>query len=108
MKKLAFLFALIAGFTGVSALRGTTVIPPTFGELVGRAQVIFQSVVTDVRSQWVGEGAKRCIVSFVTFKIEDAMKGNPGSTYTIRMLGGTVGDQTIEVTDGPKFKVGDH
>src|SRR5437867_12727653 len=106
MKKFPFLFLLIAGFTGASALRGTTVIPPTFDELVNRAQVIFQGVVTDVRSQWAGEGAQRSIVSFVTFKVEDPMKGNPGSTYTMRMLGGTVGDQTIEVTDSPKFKVG--
>ena len=91
---------------GASALHGTTVIPPTFDELVSQAQVIFQGVVTDVRSQWVGEGAQRSIVSYVTFKVEDAMKGNPGSTYTMRMLGGTVGDQTMDVTDTPKFKVG--
>jgi len=43
----------------------------------------------------------------VTFKVEDALKGNPGSTYTVRMLGGTVGDKTMEITDGPKFKIGD-
>ena len=99
-------FLLLTALMGASALHGTTVIPPTFEELVNRAQVIFQGVVTDVRSQWVGEGAQRSIVSYVTFKVEDAMKGNPGSTYTMRMLGGTVGDQTMEVTDSPKFKVG--
>jgi hypothetical protein len=26
----------------------------------------------------------------------------------MRMLGGTVGDRTMEVSDAPKFKVGDH
>lgn len=106
MKKFRSFFLLAAAFAGMSALQGTTVIPPTFDELVGQAQVIFQGVVTDVRSQWVGEGAQRSIVSYVTFKVEDAVKGKPGSTYTIRMLGGTVGDQTVEVTDSPKFKVG--
>jgi hypothetical protein len=35
------------------------------------------------------------------------LKGQPGTSYTIRMLGGTVGDETLEVTDTPKFKVGD-
>src|SRR5437588_6440605 len=99
-------FLLLTALMGASALHGTTVIPPTFEELVNRAQVIFQGVVTDVRSQWVGEGAQRSIVSYVTFKVEDAMKGSPGSSYTMRMLGGTVGDQTMEVTDSPKFKVG--
>jgi hypothetical protein len=107
MKKSRLLFPFIAAFIAISSLRGTTVIPPTFDELVSRAQVIFQGVVTDVRSQWAGEGAQHTIVSFVTFKVEDALKGNPGNTYTVRMLGGTVDNRTIEVTDGPKFKVGD-
>ena len=85
----------------------TTVIPPTFDELVGQAELIFQGTVTDVKSAWIGEGAERRIVSYVTFKVDDPIKGNPGSSYTIRMLGGTVGDRTMEVTDSPKFKVGD-
>jgi hypothetical protein len=106
MKKFCFFVLVVAAFVGMNSLPGTTVIPPTFDDLISRAQVIFQGVVTDVRSQWAGEGAQRSIVSYVTFKIEDAVKGNPGGTYTIRMLGGTVGDQTVEVTDSPKFKVG--
>ena len=35
------------------------------------------------------------------------MKGDAGTSYTIKMFGGTVGDETMEVTDTPKFKVGD-
>jgi hypothetical protein len=85
----------------------TTVIPPSFDELVSRAEMIFQGQVTDVRSEWTGEGAQRHIMSYVTLKVEDSFKGNPGSTVTLRMLGGTVGDETMEVTDAPKFKVGD-
>jgi hypothetical protein len=91
---------------GCSAL-ATTVIPPSFDELVSRAQMIFQGSVTDVRSEWTGEGPQRHIMSYVTLKVEDAIKGNPGSTVTLRMLGGTVGGETMEVTDAPKFKVGD-
>ena len=85
----------------------TTVIPPTFDQLVSQAELIFQGTVTDVKSQWTGEGAQRHIVSFVTFKIDEQIKGDAGVTYTIRMLGGTVGDQTMEVTDSPKFAAGD-
>jgi hypothetical protein len=91
---------------GCSAL-ATTVIPPSFDELVSRAEVIFQGTVTDVRSQWVGEGGQRQINSYVTFKVEDAIKGKPGGQITLQMLGGTVGSETMEVTDAPKFKVGD-
>lgn len=86
----------------------TTVIPPRFDELVSRAQVIFEGEVTGLQSQWIGEGAQHRIVTFVTFKVEDTLKGDAGATYSIRMLGGTVEGRTMEVTDAPKFKVGDH
>ena len=85
----------------------TTVIPPKFDELVGRAEIIFEGEVTGLQSQWIGEGAKHRIVTFVTFKVDDALKGAPGTTYSMRMLGGTVDGRTMEVTDAPKFKVGD-
>lgn len=107
MKKFSQL--LISGACLILAGTGlaTTVIPPSFDDLVSRAEMIFQGSVTDVRSEWTGEGAQRHIMSYVTLKVEDAMKGNPGSTVTLRMLGGTVGGETMEVTDAPKFKVGD-
>jgi hypothetical protein len=94
---------------GVAFLRvtATTVIPPTFDQLVQQAEVIFQGTVTNVRSVWEGEGAQRHIDTYVTFQVQESMKGNAGVSYTIRMLGGTVGDETMEVTDTPKFNVGD-
>ncbi|MGH8094818.1 MAG: hypothetical protein ACREIF_15320 [Chthoniobacterales bacterium] len=86
----------------------TTVIPPTFDELVSRAQIIFEGEVTGLKSQWIGEGSEHRIVTYVTFKVDDALKGDPGASYSIRMLGGTVDGRTMEVTDAPKFQVGDH
>jgi len=88
-------------------LRATTVIPPTFDQLVTEADTIFEGTVTGIRSEWTGQGADRHIVTYVTFKIEDAIKGTLGAEYTIRMLGGTVDGQTMEVTDAPRFKVDD-
>jgi hypothetical protein len=108
MKKIRS-FALLALLAaGLGSLSATTVIPPTFDQLVSRAELIFEGTVTHVHSQWLGEGAQRRIVTYVTFKIDDAMKGTPGASYTIRMLGGTVDGRTMEVTDSPKFKAGDH
>src|SRR5206468_4262170 len=78
------------------AALATTVIPPSFDDLVGRAEIIFQGTVTDVRSEWTGEGAQRHIMSYVTVKVEEAIKGNPGASVTLRMLGGTVGAETME------------
>ncbi len=105
MKKSIFL----AAFTVIALTfaRATTVVPPSFDDLVGQAEVIFQGTVTDVQSQWTGEGGQRHIVTYVTVKVEDAIKGDPGATYTLRMFGGTVDGTTMEVSDVPKFKVGD-
>jgi len=101
-------FSLFAGLVAsLSSMHATTVIPPTFDQLVQQAEVIFQGTVTNVRSVWEGEGAQRHIDTYVTFQVQESVKGNAGASYTIRMLGGTVGDETMEVTDTPKFNVGD-
>jgi len=107
MKTLRSLLLMSCAAFVIANARATTVIPPTFDQLVGDAELIFQGTVTDVRSQWIGEGAERAVVSFITFQIEDALKGSPGGSYAIRMLGGTIDGKTWEVTDAPKFKVGD-
>jgi hypothetical protein len=107
MKKIFLSLATLFIFACGNSVQATTVIPPTFDELVSRAEFIFQGLVTDTRSQWIGEGAQRRIVTYVTFRVDDAIKGSPGPSYTIRMLGGTVDGRTMEVTDAPKFQKGD-
>jgi hypothetical protein len=107
MKKLNYLLLLISVGLTVSAVRATTVIPPTFDELVDQADVIFQGEVTNVKSEWVGEGAQRHIMSYVTFKVSDSLKGEAGQSYTMRMLGGTVDGESMGVSDAPAFEVGD-
>jgi hypothetical protein len=107
MKKANFLLLVAVLTAGLVTAQATTVIPPSFDQLVGQAELIFQGKVTDVRSQWVGEGAQRHIVTYITFKIEDALKGDPGQSYTIRMFGGTVDGDAMGISDAPEFKVGD-
>ena len=105
--KIKYLLPLTLIAIVVRSVTATTVIPPTFDQLVKQAELIFQGTVTDARSVWEGEGGQRHIETYVTFKVDDNVKGDAGSSYTIRMLGGTVGDQTMEVSDAPKFKIGD-
>ncbi|MEY2500072.1 MAG: hypothetical protein QOI07_406 [Verrucomicrobiota bacterium] len=102
----SFVFLCLATLA-LTVTRATTVIPPTFDDLVTKAETIFEGTVTGLRSEWTGEGANRHIVTYVSFKVEDAIKGATSADYTIRMFGGTVDGHTIEVTDAPKFKVGD-
>ncbi len=86
--------------------RGTTVIPPSFDQLVSQAQVIFQGSVANVRSQWTGEGANRHIESYITFQIEETLKGEAsGKSYVMRVYGGTVGEDSMGIADAPEFKV---
>ena len=107
VNKFCHFFLVACTLFSFSAAWGTTVVPPTFEELVSQAQEIFQGAVTDVRSEWAGAGAERHIVTYVTFRVEERFKGNAGAAYTIRLLGGTVGGETMLVTDAPKFEVGD-
>src|SRR5438045_9187932 len=107
MKKFSRLSVFGSVLIMACAALATTVIPPSFDDLVSRAEMIIQGSVTDVRSEWTGEGAQRHIMSYVTVKVEDAIKGNPGASVTLRMLGGTVRAETMQVSDAPKFKVGD-
>jgi hypothetical protein len=108
MKKFNKLFLTAAGLiAGAISLSATTVIPPTFDQLVDQAEVIFQGTVTKVTSEWIGEGAQRHIVSYITFEVKDALKGSPGKSYTMRTFGGTVDGETMTIGDGPKFDVGD-
>ena len=106
--KIKYLLPLALTAISLTCATATTVIPPTFEQLVRQAELIFQGSVTDVRSVWEGEGAQRHIETYVTFQVGDAIKGSSVGTYTIQMLGGTVGDDTLVITDAPKFQVGDH
>src|SRR5689334_9342663 len=105
--KIKFLLTLVLAGLGLLRVSATTVVAPTFEQLVTQAELIFQGTVTDARSVWEGEGGQRHIETYVTFQVEDNVKGDAGSSYTIRMLGGTVGDETMLVEGAPKFKVGD-
>lgn len=107
MKTTRSLLLALCSLLAVCLAQATTVIPPTFDQLVAEADTIFQGTVTDVKSEWTGEGGQRHIISYVTVKVEDTLKGNPGDTYTLRMLGGTVDGETMEVSDSPKFQIGD-
>jgi hypothetical protein len=107
MKKTNYLLVVGSLIASAVSLSATTVIPPTFEQLVDQAQVIFQGTVTRVNAEWVGEGADRHIATFVTFEVKDALKGAPGKTYTMRQFGGTVEGETMGISDAPQFTVGD-
>lgn len=87
--------------------RATTVVPPTFPELVAEANSIVRATVTGIESRRVAGLDGPTIKTFVEFKVKKRLKGAPPETFTLEFLGGTVGDESLRVLGMPHFKVGE-
>lgn len=87
----------------------TSVVPPNFPELIAEADAIYRGRVTGVASRRVDrpDGA-RVIKTFVTLAIERVLKGPDEAALTLEFLGGTIGDESLDVGGVPKFAVGEH
>lgn len=85
-----------------------TVVPRDFEALVARAETIFRGTVTGQESLWVGEGRTRRIVTRITFRAEETLKGEARPAPVLQFLGGTVGDETQEIVGMPRFAVGEN
>jgi len=97
--------ALVAVATAPTG--ATSVIQPTFAELVERAQVVFVGETVAVESRWVSTASGPVIVTLVTYRVERTLKGALGVQTTLEFLGGSVGDARLDVSGIPKFRVGD-
>jgi hypothetical protein len=86
---------------------GTTVVEPSFRELVKEADQIVAVSVTRTAAQWKTNLNESVIMTTVTFAVEDVVKGKQAETISLDFLGGTVGATTMDVTGAPVFKVGE-
>jgi len=92
--------------TAASA-HSTSVLPPTFDELVARADEVILARVVARESSWVTSRSGQAIVTDVTFAVERTLKGEPRIQRTLEFLGGTVGDVSLTVAGIPDFQVND-
>ena len=100
----AVLVTVIASTTAKAAV----VSPPSFDALVATAGDIFLGQVTGRASRVEIRGAKRLIVTDVTFRVDEVVKGEPRRLATLTFLGGSVGDVRMDAGPGmPTFMVGD-
>lgn len=83
-----------------------TVVPPTFSKLVDHATQILRVEVVGSSSRWDTSAAGRMIHTYVQCSIQRTLKGDTASSITLMFLGGTVGDDHIEVPGLPKLEVG--
>jgi hypothetical protein len=81
--------------------------PFSFEQLIDRAPVIVVATTISRRAEWEYYGASKLIITRVALDIEDTLKGSAPRTLTIEVVGGTIGDETLRVSDVPEFHVGD-
>ncbi len=105
MRAVVLTLALVALAIG----RGwaTTVVAPTFDELVAKAQYVFLGEVVARQSEWRETASGRAIYTLVTFKVLEPIKGITSVQTALEFLGGEVGDEGLRVAGMPVFAVGD-
>lgn len=100
------LLALAACALSPLLVRATSILPPTFDELVAEADTIVRGTVAEVRCVTVETSRGPAIHTLVTLQVERALKGSAAETVTLRLLGGTVGKRTLTVDGLPQFHAG--
>ncbi len=83
------------------------VIPLSFSELVDAADSIVVAEAIDSRSEWVNGASSRHIVTRMTFRVEDTVKGLNRVLLPLEFLGGQVGNMRQEVSGVPRINIGD-
>jgi hypothetical protein len=101
-----FLFAVwLAVVTALPAL-ATSVLPLDLGQVIDQSVVVFQGTAVDNRTG--RDPQTGMLVTMTTFRVDDVLKGELGSTYTIKQIGGTDSASNLhfKVYGVPKYTVG--
>ena len=73
-----------------SSIEAGTVVAYNLEQMTDRADLIFTGQVLDKRAEWNADRTR--IYTFVTFEVDDYLKGgNAARVTTVRLLGGQVG-----------------
>lgn len=96
---------LVSWVTAVAPARATVILPVDFTEMVAASAVVVRGEVVDVRGQVTGD--RRTIESLITLRVDDALKGRPGTTVVFRVPGGQVGRYRRVMLGAPVFAPGD-
>jgi len=88
-------------------LGATSVIAPSFDQLVNQADYIVRARVKSVSSEWRTHGTHRYILTKVELDVSAVISGKPPQPLVLEMLGGKVGEDEMVVEGAPKFQVRD-
>jgi hypothetical protein len=99
------------GFLAVCVIAATvsasTQAPADVGERAKGAKKVMVGTVTDVQAEF-GENdyGDHLILSHVSVRVDETLKGVPEGAVVVTLEGGTVGDLTLEVSDMPQMTRG--
>jgi hypothetical protein len=84
-----------------------SVLPVELDHIIDRSTIAFEGRCLENRSE--RDGATGFVVTFTTFAVVDALKGQLGSTHTIKQIGGSLPDESLQykVEGVPSFTVGE-
>ncbi len=92
-------------FLGLAPAQATTVLQLDFDAVIEQAEVVFEGEVIASSSQKIDA---RNIVTHVTFRIDDLIKGNiDAPTITLSFAGGIVGDEGMRVSSMVYPRIGE-
>ena len=90
----------------ISSGNASSVKEVTMAEMLQVCQFVFEGKVISSESE---ENSRKRIHTFVTFEIQEIIKGDhPVDSITLSFLGGTVGDVTMMVSDMNFPEIGEH
>lgn len=92
----------------VGSLWATSVVPPSFDELVNQSDCIVRAVVKSVapEERTMPDGSK-LIFSQVELEVKQVVAGRPPSPLVLTVLGGKWGGREMAISGAPKFRVGE-
>jgi len=97
----------LAGCLATATVWASVDSPVDVGAQAKGANKVVVATVTDVQSAF-GENdfGDRLILSQVTFRVDETMKGPQAGSVVVTVEGGSVGDLTLEVSDMPTMEKG--
>ncbi|MDB6168820.1 MAG: hypothetical protein JWM88_1684 [Verrucomicrobia bacterium] len=107
-RALRFLLPVGLALLCAPASRATTVIAPSFDELVNQADYIVRAVVRSVVPEnRLMPGGGHTIFSKVELSVTETIAGSPPARVVLDVLGGTFEGRNLSIEGAPNFAVGD-
>ena len=102
----SWFLALAAFLSACVRTQGTTVIQPTFEQLVDGASQVVVAEALSSECHWRTNARGALIFTTVRFRAEEVLKGEFVAQLELSFLGGTIGADTLDVHGVPRFTQG--